>query len=349
MFGYKYRSGGDHLERDLDCIVNNCIWSSEIQDLNDPFESMCEIQKFTEEVNQLAAIFKYVNDLKTENWHELIDKLSTTIDFITNKAGIYSLSQTYDNELLWAHYANSHKGFCIEYDVKLLEGTLGYPKVYSFPITYTNDIPNLELRDMITQESNGDTLVKKILGVKSEVWEYEKEYRIITDIIGKNSYHFSSLKSIYFGLRMKKDERLKIMEKLKGRGIQYFEIVHPNKTFTLIKEPITDPFGTENTYFKQISLVISSDKLIQIEVYLIKYHAIFKKAQIHIQLEEKIPEDTIEAFAAVIHKELFHLAEIVHIFYYLKNQNKDDAAWATSHIKNNQTKVELNQYINMVN
>lgn len=40
--------------------------------------------------------------------------------------GIYSLSKPKENEtfpcneLLWAHYANSHKGFCIEYDLDIL-------------------------------------------------------------------------------------------------------------------------------------------------------------------------------------------------------------------------------------
>jgi len=39
---------------------------------------------------------------------------------MSKKIGIFSLSKKYDDELLWAHYANSHKGFCIEYDLEIL-------------------------------------------------------------------------------------------------------------------------------------------------------------------------------------------------------------------------------------
>ena len=41
------------------------------------------------------------------------------------RAGVYSLSKSQcgfpDRELIWAHYADSHKGFCIEYDIDKLQ------------------------------------------------------------------------------------------------------------------------------------------------------------------------------------------------------------------------------------
>ena len=36
--------------------------------------------------------------------------------------GIYSLSRTPYDELMWSHYGESHEGFCIEYDLERLIG-----------------------------------------------------------------------------------------------------------------------------------------------------------------------------------------------------------------------------------
>ena len=32
-----------------------------------------------------------------------------------NNFGAFSMSQLKDNILMWSHYANQHKGFCIEF------------------------------------------------------------------------------------------------------------------------------------------------------------------------------------------------------------------------------------------
>jgi hypothetical protein len=44
-----------------------------------------------------------------------------SLDFIKKlKITVFTPSKTEKDELLWAYYANSHKGFCIEYDLEIL-------------------------------------------------------------------------------------------------------------------------------------------------------------------------------------------------------------------------------------
>lgn len=79
------------------------------------------------------------------------------------KLGIFSLSKRYDDELLWAHYSNSHKGFCIEYDLDQLLAKQN-PKHRFFDIQYSNKIQNLDFSQAFNQV-DPDHLVKKNAGI----------------------------------------------------------------------------------------------------------------------------------------------------------------------------------------
>lgn len=46
------------------------------------------------------------------------------------------MTETYDNILMWSHYANSHKGICIEYDVKKLLTQKNAFNYYIYPVIY---------------------------------------------------------------------------------------------------------------------------------------------------------------------------------------------------------------------
>lgn len=91
---YKYRSLSD-FERFLDIIVNNRLYGAVYKELNDPMEG-----KF----NTTGLIKK--------DFEDIYKKLKTTriCSMLTKQD-----CQTFPNDyLMWSHYADSHKGCCIE-------------------------------------------------------------------------------------------------------------------------------------------------------------------------------------------------------------------------------------------
>ena len=114
MLVYKYRGGS--FTRDLKSLKNDIFWASSTSQLNDPCEGLINIEDFEQQFNHLKNVFyQHSGNLA------LLEQLSQNIiDMKDTKFGIFSLSKTYRDELLWSHYANSHKGFCIEYDLKQL-------------------------------------------------------------------------------------------------------------------------------------------------------------------------------------------------------------------------------------
>ncbi|ENA1765329.1 DUF2971 domain-containing protein [Flavobacterium psychrophilum] len=338
MLVYKYRGGKEDIfERDLTSIEKNYFWSSNFEELNDPWETIIKSDKFKIQSNSISWLLGKNTKEKFSNILVALEDLLSH----NKKIGIYSLSKTYIDELLWAHYGNSHKGFCIEYDLDILLNSFKTEKIFSFPVKYNNTAPEIDFKDLTIKN---DDLILKMTGFKSKRWEYEQEHRIITNSFGKQLYEFNALKSIYFGLRMCENHKLEIMNRLKGRGIKYFQIIQIEKTYRFDIKPIVDPNGSEITYFKQIPDSISNNK-IQIKILEKEFYMYNRKGTITIELENIISKDIIEKFAEYIKEQLFQTADRVYIYYYLKEQKKNDIAWAISHITNGELEIQINDYV----
>lgn len=141
--------------------------------------------------------------------------------YVAKKYGVICLSQSCESPVMWAHYADKHKGICLGFDVCEDECVdVFYPKT------------------MVDFLSNSNSLykeddLKKILSVKCHEWEYEKETRIfipITDNL-ENELIFE-----YFG------DRLMLRELILG---------YDNKTeLTAIKELTEKCYKNDIQIFK---------------------------------------------------------------------------------------------------
>jgi len=150
--------------------------------------------------------------------------------------GVYSLSEAWDNELLWAHYTNSHTGFCIEYELDdlILEKskTVIFPKIIK--IIYSEEPPvySLEGMDNITF----DLLLNTLIGTKSIPWGYEDEIRILFKNKGKQEINSNAIKSIIFGYRAS-DKDIKKTISLMPNRLSYHKIEIANN-YQLLKKPL---------------------------------------------------------------------------------------------------------------
>lgn len=229
---YKYRYGS---KRDLVSLKQDYFYAPHPSSLNDPCENLFDI-------NSIEKILLKLESESTISIKGVKDGFSSFLKIIREKVGIYSLSKTVLDELLWAYYADSHTGFCIEYDLEKL-GEL--TKIAgSFDVAYQDIIPQIQF-DMLIRDRDESIaeILKLTSGTKSKRWQHEDEIRIIMDNFGKIKYDFRAVKSIYFGLRMpkaiEKDKDINIelpewiqkisqddiMFALQGRGIKYYQIV----------------------------------------------------------------------------------------------------------------------------
>jgi len=167
-------------------------------------------------------------------------------DTISSESAIYCLSSKKPtselSHLMWSHYADSHKGICIEYKINkdsvymispdILENTSLPNKPLLMKVQYDIDmVPQNELYVLDLQVA--------MFGLKSKVWKYEHEYRIIS------SGHFEKLKgyeiefpgivtSITFGLSTAENDKQFIYNTFHN-NIEFFEISRKQGSYNLLK------------------------------------------------------------------------------------------------------------------
>lgn len=132
---------------------------------------------------------------------------------IDSKFGILSLTSKHLNYLMWSHYGNSHRGFCIGFDSQALDDTIGGTMER---VVYQQEIPKMDLFGGISE------FFVKQLSTKSNVWEYEEEYRIVKADGSKTTIQFDKniIKHIVLGYKMKHEEKLQIIEFASSEKIQ---------------------------------------------------------------------------------------------------------------------------------
>ena len=217
---YKYR-GISTLDRDLKTLVSNQFFAPTAEQLNDPVETVLN--------SQLAASL-------TEAMGEEVHELFTETVEMRKTVGIYSLSRTPYDELMWSHYGESHEGFCIEYDLERLisEARANWDRV---DVVYSETPPVLDFSELLS--GNGHkALLQKLVGYKSKRWEYEDELRIVTTRSGKNNYAEVAVTGIYLGCRCTEESIDQIRHALKGRLHEYFTVSYPEHSYALKASPL---------------------------------------------------------------------------------------------------------------
>jgi hypothetical protein len=163
----------------------------------------------------------------------LVERATRQVD---EAVGVLTLSEVRDHVLLWAHYADSHRGICLEFD----SAKAGFPRLSS--VRYTNDCPRFEevieaigvhhlnqqrpglLANVAYQAATHNLPRDAIwfwtghwLYSKSADWEYEKEWRAVLPSPGLSSFPENALTGVIIGCDAQDDELAILRETLQRR------------------------------------------------------------------------------------------------------------------------------------
>lgn len=146
------------------------------------------IHEDVDEISLLTLMCQLLDSNQVDNARKISDEFSRVNceweKIIDEQYRVGCLCTDYKNRLMWSHYAEGHKGFCIEYDFNIgcdyMKDILILPVVYSrerikFPweIALVSD----KVNKSINKEA-GYKIIRSLL-TKDEVWNYENEWRII--------------------------------------------------------------------------------------------------------------------------------------------------------------------------
>lgn len=140
------------------------------------------------------------------------------------------MSRIKDNILMWSHYADQHKGFCIEFN-RSPDNDLGNIKMTQ-PVKYYYDYPDVNPLD--SDGNIDESIHKKMLFSKAKDWAYEKEWRLTYEEGDKEEPMPGDITSIIFGLRMPDEHKNYIRKILVDQpDIRYQEAIEVEYQFRL--------------------------------------------------------------------------------------------------------------------
>lgn len=168
-----------------------------------------------------------------------------------SKIGVSCFAKNNLNLLMWSHYADSHQGFCLEFDSSF------EPFSKAFEVTYKSEIPNINSDLLMNEEVEAES-IKKLLSFKSIDWEHEEELRIFHQESNKSYFYPThSLKAIYFGIRANQSDIEIICSIIKSQNptVKFYKMKKLEVTFGI--EPEEFFYSTVIEVQSSILLIIS--------------------------------------------------------------------------------------------
>jgi len=242
-FLYKYRAIDKYSES---MIRNREIYFANPEQFNDPFDCRFNVilggndreqrayfrsiaSRFlpagTTRKERDAIISRHMRGVR-KNPREVAAGLREHLYSDVSKIGVYSLSEVPDDILMWSHYADSHRGFCVRFenkdDCRLMHRAI--------PVEYSDSYPVIRA----IKDEQPDQLKKGLL-TKSRRWSYEKEWRIIEHMKGPGVQHFPSdiLSGVILGCKMPEEERKKISDWCGDQKIPLHEAKQSEERYAL--------------------------------------------------------------------------------------------------------------------
>lgn len=217
---YKYRSiaPGPDVDRVSKIFANNEVYFSTIGSFNDPFEGKfkvsfdaCAEHKMAIAANRVMQENPGLTEEEalqqaTRRYKEVEKHGEKNLKAASQKVGVFSLTERNDDILMWSHYADSHRGICIEFKASKMHHVDMMRKAHR--VTYQNALPSINFYL--------DTLVDKLkayIHTKAAHWSYEQEWRIVdTDGPGLKTLPDGLISSVILGHAISKENKRRVLK-----------------------------------------------------------------------------------------------------------------------------------------
>lgn len=218
-----YRSSGASSERILEHMLKSNL------EVNDP---PWDEERIRSRHLELIGQTKDLQVAQTEDLAAIME--------LSQRTGVFSLTEKESNILMWSHYAANHTGFCIGYRTSPLYSFLRTQADVILPrIVYSPDCPLVNPYDPnISLDWYYAPFTHKFLD-----WDYESEWRLILHDGAKRIIPIpeNTIESVTLGLRISKENEAVLIEKIRARKLRpnVFRIIRKFSSFELAFAPVS--------------------------------------------------------------------------------------------------------------
>jgi hypothetical protein len=168
------------------------------------------------------AAAAYTDSLRREVQGLLYSKLKSL--------GVLSLAARWNCPLMWSHYADEHRGLCIEYD------TIDHHCKNLAPINYSTsgEIKVSVIHEwVIGKSADAKCAIRDaFFYAKAAQWRYEKEWRDVVSAPGATDRPIT-ISAVHFGMCCDSSVRTGVVKLLCGKTIRFYDIYRKDHSFHL--------------------------------------------------------------------------------------------------------------------
>ena len=191
---------------------------------NDPYDCMYSMELDFSDFTKSKCEEQYNQKIKTSDWFKIKEKIKAQLKTSVDEKIMQNIRENFSitcfstdplNILMWSHYAHNHTGFLVEFKhpKRLLNNALLDSGSIPLPVIYTNNFPkinvNWNVEKIYSSQKHMFEFTSKMVLHKASCWEYEKEFRLVSDKqpnpennLILSPYSPGCLSSIIFGSRI---------------------------------------------------------------------------------------------------------------------------------------------------
>ncbi|APZ96160.1 DUF2971 domain-containing protein [Fuerstiella marisgermanici] len=234
-------------KRNVENVERSLLWLSHPSKFNDPFD--CAGAMFHNRPDDVKAdcfydaLLNFDFDQTMEFAQDFVEEEGATSNSaalsssdiyfrrqLSGAEGVTCFSELPKNLLMWSHYADSHKGFCLEYSTEYSPFRQLLCQV-SYEIKMPTVAPSVrEFGDLFE--------LKKFLLIKAREWRYEKEWRIASSLSNAPlDYPPEALKRILIGAKATTRTVNALRRSVEGRPVSIVRLKLSDNRFRLEESP----------------------------------------------------------------------------------------------------------------
>lgn len=222
---YKYGSfqNSEYLR---EILLEDKLYCCSPLDFNDPFDCRPKVvigRTRAEMIETKKVIEKVLLERRNYNREErrresrlilqrIIDHgdLTETYNLLLSRKGVYCLTTKNDNLLMWAHYGDKHRGYCLEFSTEPENSFFSGAQ----PVGYEIEYPTIKLFNLREVDYGKEAFL-----TKSVDWEYEDEWRLTSVKTGHINFPPEKLLSIILGCKVSETHVEQVIEWNKMRKL----------------------------------------------------------------------------------------------------------------------------------
>jgi Protein of unknown function (DUF2971) len=202
-----------------------------------PLETLVRIVLENEKNIPADKIPDFIKALVSADEHVGRPMLEGARKIIQERTVLCSFSEVPNSIIMWGHYADCHRGLCIEYDINGFEPD-DPRRQFMWPVIYSNDLFDATkyIQAAMSNITSFNNLFPTVAALyKSPEWSYEKEWRLLFPggVTNPGNYGMPRPSGVFLGAKMPDGDKAEVLAICRGKGIACHQAELATGTFKL--------------------------------------------------------------------------------------------------------------------